>query len=122
MTMTATADFPTTSTTTKQSAPSLGINGVIALVLALAIIVLLVGLGGGAAASGPLEPASVDSAVVDAIEIYIVQPGDTLWDIAARITPEGGDHRATIEHLSQVAGGANLEIGQRIIIDHAAIG
>jgi hypothetical protein len=123
MAMTATADFTASNRTTVTSPRSgLGINGLIALALGIAIVVLLVGFGGGAAASGPLEPASEQSVVVDAIEVYIVQPGDTLWDIAARITPEGGDHRATVDHLSEVAGGASLEIGQRIVIDHAAIG
>jgi len=124
MAMTATADFTPTSRRRTNEAPAsgLGINGLIALALGVAIVVLLVGFGGGAAASGPLEPASEQSVVVDAIEVYIVQPGDTLWDIAARITPAGGDHGATVDHLSEVAGGAALEIGQRIVIDHAAIG
>ncbi|MBT8240272.1 MAG: LysM peptidoglycan-binding domain-containing protein [Acidimicrobiales bacterium] len=80
------------------------------------------GFGGGLAANSPVEPASADSVVTDAIEIYIVQPGDTLWGIASTITPAGGDVRDTVDYLSTAAGGADLEIGQRIIIDHAALG
>jgi len=113
MTMTATAEkpFPTTTHSIIAAAIVVGALGLGAL-----------GFGGGAAANSPVEPASADSAVVDAIEIYIVQPGDTLWDIASSITPAGGDVRDTVDYLSNAAGGADLEIGQRIIIDHAALG
>ena len=47
--------------------------------------------------------------------VYVVQPGDTLWDIALAIAP--GDPRALIHDLAEAAGGAALEPGQQILID-----
>lgn len=102
--------------------PGLVINGVLAALLGLAVLVALVGFGGGAAATDPLQPASSDSEVVDTIEVYVVQPGDTLWSIAARLRPDGADLRPIIDYLDRAAGGSRLDVGQRIIIDHAAVG
>ena len=48
--------------------------------------------------------------------VYVVQPGDTLWDIALAIAP-GDDPRALVHDLAEAAGGAALEPGQQIIID-----
>lgn len=50
--------------------------------------------------------------------VYVVQPGDTLWDIARALVP-GEDPRALVHELAGTAGGAGLEPGQRIIIDAA---
>ena len=47
--------------------------------------------------------------------VYVVQPGDTLWDIALAIAP--GDPRALVHDLAEAAGGAALESGQQIVID-----
>ena len=51
-------------------------------------------------------------------EVYVVQPGDTLWDIARTLAPDR-DPRALVHELSGTAGGAALEPGQRILIDEA---
>ena len=48
--------------------------------------------------------------------VYVVRPGDTLWDIALAIAP-GADPRALVHDLAGAAGGAALEPGQQIIID-----
>lgn len=50
--------------------------------------------------------------------VYVVQPGDTLWDIARALVP-GEDPRALVHELAGTAGGAGLEPGQRIVIDAA---
>ena len=48
--------------------------------------------------------------------VYVVQPGDTLWDIARALAP-GEDPRGLVHELAGTAGGAALEPGQRIVID-----
>ena len=48
--------------------------------------------------------------------VYIVQPGDTLWDIAVAIAP-GTDPRGLVHELADAAGGSMLEPGQQIVID-----
>lgn len=49
--------------------------------------------------------------------IYVVQPGDTLWEIADKFNPEGTDIRYTVDELSKVTGGAQLQPGQRIVLN-----
>lgn len=48
--------------------------------------------------------------------LYIVQPGDTLWSIAAGIAP-GADPRPTVDRLARRNGGASLEAGQRLVLE-----
>ena len=50
--------------------------------------------------------------------VYIVQPGDTLWDIALAIAP-GTDPRGLVHELADAAGGSTLEPGQQIFLDAA---
>ena len=45
--------------------------------------------------------------------VYVVQPGDTLWSIAAQLDP-GNDPRELVGRLTESAGGADLVPGQRI--------
>tara|TARA_B100002003_G_scaffold53367_1_gene48652 strand:+ start:4281 stop:4685 length:405 start_codon:yes stop_codon:yes gene_type:complete len=61
------------------------------------------GVPGGAPAGAAGEPV-----------VYVVQPGDTLWAIAERLTPAGIDVRHTVDRLTIAAGGALLQPGQRI--------
>ena len=51
--------------------------------------------------------------------VYVVQPGDTLWDIAQAIAP--GDPRSLVHLLAEAAGGAALEPGQQLSIGASAI-
>jgi len=48
--------------------------------------------------------------------VYVVQPGDTLWAIAERISPPGRDIRFTVDHLEAVNGGSLLRPGQRLVL------
>lgn len=109
------------SQTGQSSTSSVSINLLLAAVLGLAIIVTLVGFGGNAAANSPLVPVSADSEIVDAIEVYVVQPGDTLWAIASEVARPGEDIRPIVDQLKELTGGSQLEIGQRIVIDHTTI-
>ena len=101
--------------------PRVSINAAAAVAVAIVIILALVGWGGGAAATSPAEPVSPESSFADAIEVYVVQPGDTLWEIAGEIARPGEDIRPIVDALKQRSGGSALEIGQRIIIDHQTI-
>ena len=47
---------------------------------------------------------------------YVVQPGDTLWAIARRLAPEGGDVRPIVDALAADRGGRALEVGERIVL------
>jgi hypothetical protein len=42
-----------------------------------------------------------------------VQPGDTLWSIAAQVAPDA-DRREVVGQLADAAGGSELVPGQRI--------
>lgn len=48
-------------------------------------------------------------------ELYVVQPGDTLWSIAAALKP-GGDVRDTVDRLAELNGGSALTVGQRLAL------
>lgn len=41
---------------------------------------------------------------------YVVAGGDSLWDIAAGVTPAGGDVRATVHEIRSLNGLANSTI------------
>ncbi|MBK9178849.1 MAG: LysM peptidoglycan-binding domain-containing protein [Acidimicrobiales bacterium] len=62
-------------------------------------------------------PASAPEAPLDAPRVHVVQPGDTLWAVAAELTPSGGDVRATVDLLADLNGGAaTLQVGQRLLL------
>ncbi|NNE73405.1 MAG: LysM peptidoglycan-binding domain-containing protein [Acidimicrobiales bacterium] len=84
-------------------------------VLALAALVLGVlavplVLDGGVAQGG-----TITGVPVAVPQVYIVQPGDTLWAIATELAPDR-DPRAVVAELSDVAGSAALQVGQRLLI------
>ena len=84
----------------------------------------MIAFGGDVAASSEavtFEATDLDAAGSDAIEVYVVQSGDTLWDIASSIAMPGEDVRPLVDELRVLAGGSSLEIGQRLIIDHTMI-
>ena len=99
-----------------------------ALLLGAVIIAAFVVLGGDAAAEGPSavpnsEAAQTsEAASVDKIEIYIVQPGDTLWGIAHDIAVPGQDVNQLMDVLKSAAGTSDLDIGQRLVVDHSLVG
>jgi hypothetical protein len=64
------------------------------------------GLGGGHAAGASLPIAQ---------RAYVVQPGDTLWEIARALQPEG-DVRPLVYQLGKTRNGAPLRVGERITL------
>ena len=77
--------------------------------LVVAAILALVFVGGRASADGS-APGRIRPAAV-----YVVRPGDTLWDIAVTLAP-GRDPRVVVAALERSAGGAAIVSGQRIVL------
>lgn len=49
-------------------------------------------------------------------DVYIVQPGDTLWAIARSLQPEG-DVRPLVQRLAAQLHGRSLSVGDRLVVD-----
>lgn len=93
----------------------------VALVLAVALMGVgitagrvLIGAVSSVEPSSP-QPVELPSSSPTVGEIYVVQPGDTLWSIAAAIAP-GSDPRPVVDALRAANGGPDLQVGQRLII------
>lgn len=76
-------------------------------VVGLAVGAKVAGAGGGAPASTPVGTG------VQAV--YIVQPGDTLWSIAAAQRPSV-ETSGLVRQLVSLNGGTTLQVGQRLIL------
>jgi hypothetical protein len=70
--------------------------------------------------SGDPSPATASgSSPPVAGEVYVVQPGDTLWTVAAAVAPDR-DPRPVVDRLRQanhLDGGGALDVGDRLVID-----
>jgi Tfp pilus assembly protein FimV len=95
--------------------------------LALLVAVLLVSVvcvlavravGQLAGVDGSSRPEPVDAGPVPAAgEVYVVQPGDTLWTIATEVAPDR-DPRPVVDALRSANGGsATLQVGARLEVD-----
>jgi LysM repeat protein len=85
--------------------------GTVAAGLLVALALPWSGTGGSLATPGP---AQAGEAVV-AHEPYVVQPGDTLWSIAARLDPTG-DPRPVVAELAAQVGGDNVVPGEQLVV------
>jgi hypothetical protein len=104
------------------------LRGVLAAVVAvLAVTGLLVAAGDDAGTVSVAPTAVVASSAVDGSDpagaptadltaVHVVQPGDTLWSIAATVAP-GSDPRPIVDELARRSGGAGLQPGQRIALE-----
>jgi hypothetical protein len=93
----------------------------VALLLAVALIGVTVVAGQALLSTfGAVEPSSPQPVEAPALaptvgQTYVVQPGDTLWSIAATIAP-GSDPRPVVDALREANGGPNLQVGQRLTV------
>lgn len=88
----------------------------VAVVLVVALVAALTLLAGAALArfaGGDPSPAAGVSAPATAS--VVVQPGDTLWSIAASVAPDT-DVRITVDRLVALNGSASLVAGQVLAI------
>ena len=98
----------------------IGVLLVAAAPLAATTVATVTRAGGGVEPSSPQPvpaPAPAGSqAPPTAGETYVVQPGDTLWSIAAAIAPDR-DPRPVVDALRRVNGGPTLQPGQRLLLE-----
>ena len=80
---------------------------VVLTLLATAAVARLAG-GAPSAAGGPSTPAGPASTLV-------VQPGDTLWSIAADVAPDA-DVRITVDQLIELNGASPIVPGQELVL------
>jgi LysM repeat protein len=68
----------------------------------------------------PVLSTSVHAASPVSYATVTVQPGDTVWSLAERGTPTGGDVQATVDEIltANHLGSANLAVGQHLRIPH----
>ena len=83
--------------------------------LATRTVVSMVILPPAPASAEPPASSSALAAPLEAGEMYVVQPGDTLWAIATRLAPEV-DPRITVDRLERARVGGPLRVGERIVL------
>jgi len=81
------------------------------LVVATAFTLLALAVG----RSGTGASVAVPAATQVAVRYHVVQPGDTLWDLASALDPSA-DPRPLVDALAAAHGGASLEVGERIAL------
>ena len=91
----------------------------VALIAGLAVAVQAIAHAAGTVGLSAPEPLESEGAgsprPVDG-EVYVVQPGDTLWSIAAELAPES-DPRPVVDALRAANGGPELQVGARLTVD-----
>jgi len=70
---------------------------------------------------GPKAFANDASEAPVQLDTYTVGSGETLWSIAANLTPEGRDVRDTMADIREVNAmtGSQLQAGEQILLPHA---
>ena len=88
----------------------------------IALTLMLAGLSSVAdAAFGLLETGAdrtPSAAVAEGdgpVAVHLVQPGETLWEIAAEVAPDR-DPRAVVDELIELNGSASITPGQRLLL------
>jgi hypothetical protein len=82
----------------------------VAFVLLLVSAIFVLAFVGGRATADGSAPGEIRPAAV-----YVVRPGDTLWDLAEALAPDR-DPRVVVAALERAAGGTEVHPGQRIVL------
>ena len=79
-----------------------------------AVLVVLIA---AAAVFGPKAFAADGTGTPAPLDSYTVSSGETLWSIAANLTPEGRDVRDTMAEIKDVnaMSGSQLQVGEQIL-------
>ncbi len=90
---------------------------IVAVLVAAGLVAMLVLAVGGLVGSftGAGTGASVPERRVSPGAVYVVQPGDTFWDIARRLEPSG-DPRPLVARLVAAHGSPVLVAGERLAL------
>jgi hypothetical protein len=91
----------------------------VALLVAVSVATALVLAVGGLLASFRGGPRTASERFGSPASIYVVQPGDTFWDIARRLAPTG-DPRPLVARLVAAHGSPVLVPGERLALPGAA--
>lgn len=90
----------------------------VAVLLAASLATVLVLAVGGLVASFTATGASAPERRVSPGAVHVVQPGDTFWDIARRLEPNG-DPRPLVARLVAAHGSPVLVAGERLALPAA---
>ncbi|MDQ6727663.1 MAG: LysM peptidoglycan-binding domain-containing protein [Actinomycetota bacterium] len=82
--------------------------------LLLLVSLAVQGLLGASRAGAPSSPARAATATALG-PVYVVQPGDTFWDLARMLHPDG-DPRPVVARLVAAHGSPVLRVGERIAL------
>lgn len=97
------------------SRPRYGVRRAAALVLALVVGATAWSVAGWLEGSPVVVDRVGADLTDDARPTITVEPGDTLWSIAASLDPDG-DIRAVVDRLAELNGGSSLTVGQRLVL------
>jgi hypothetical protein len=101
---------PTAADYRRRRVAAVGVATLFALLAWIAVRSALDGTGGG-----PLATTGAASGVPASVHTWVVQPGDTLWRIAATVDRRG-DVRPLVDQLDKEVGGRPLYPGEVIAI------
>jgi len=94
----------------------LAVSAVLIVILAASVTAarVLAGLLGSAPPATPEQVPAVRVVTVSHVT-HVVQPGDTLWQIARDVQP-GGDVRTLVDRLTKARHGRPLQVGEVIAV------
>lgn len=111
----AAADEPVRAQRPERALRPAGAVRLLALVVVMVVLAMAASIAGWVAGPGSgVDPVGAGT-TPEAQTIVVVQPGDTLWSIAADLDPDG-DLRATVDRLADRNGGSTLTVGQRLVV------